>query len=116
MKRTPSSSPVLLLLLALMGLCLSSRDARGVLVCRIGKPFSAAERDSLERAGIDMREIGWSFYEQQDGFEPDSLTVGVMQPNYLEEDENTSGLSLLLTPPRAATSLSKPTLKSARQE
>ena len=77
-----------LLLVGLMGLALSPRDAAGVIIYRIGTPFSVAEEDSLQDLGIDIAQIDWSFAERLEGFELDSLAVGSLQPNYFEEDEN----------------------------
>ena len=57
------------------------RDASGVIVYRIGTPFSEAEKDSLEKIGIDFRELGWSENSQlEDALDPDSLQAGVLHP------------------------------------
>ena len=76
-------------LLALMALALNARDASGVIVYRIGTPFSEAEKDSLEGIGIDFREFDWSENSQlEDALDPDSLQAGVLQPNFFAEDED----------------------------
>ena len=46
-----------LFLLVLMGLTLCSDDASGVIIYRLGTPFSAAEKDSLQNLGIDFRQL-----------------------------------------------------------
>ena len=76
-------------LLVLIALALNGRDASGVIVYRIGAPFSKAEKDSLERSGIDLRELDWSKNAQlEDALDPDSLQAGVLQPNFFAEDED----------------------------
>lgn len=76
-------------LLVLIALALNGRDASGVIVYRIGVPFSKAERDSLERIGVDLRELDWSKNAQlEDALDPDSLQAGVLQPNFFAEDED----------------------------
>ena len=69
-------------------LLLGAREAPGVILYRIGTPFTAAEKDSLDGAGIDFREIDWSSSQLQEGLEPDSLRAGSLQPNFLDEDED----------------------------
>ena len=60
-----------------------------MIVYRIGTPFSEAEKDSLEKIGIDFRELGWSENSQlEDALDPDSLQAGVLQPNFFAEDED----------------------------
>ena len=63
-------------------------SAPGVVVYRIGSPFSEAEKDSLEGIGIDFEEIPWSASQLQEALEPDSLKAGSLQPNYFDEDED----------------------------
>ena len=76
-------------LLALIALALNARDASGVIVYRIGTPFSETEKDSLEGIGIDFREFDWSENSQlEDALDPDSLQAGVLQPNFFDEDED----------------------------
>ncbi|MCE2450055.1 MAG: hypothetical protein J4F35_17285, partial [Candidatus Latescibacteria bacterium] len=75
-------------LLVSIALALNARDASGVIVYRIGTPFSEAEKDSLERIGIDFRELDWSASQLEDALDPDSLQVGVLQPNFFAEDED----------------------------
>ncbi|MDE2735961.1 MAG: hypothetical protein OXI72_16310, partial [Gemmatimonadota bacterium] len=76
-------------LLVLISFALHVRDASGVIVYRIGTPFSEAEKDSLEKISIDFRELGWSENSQlEDALDPDSLQAGVLQPNFFAEDED----------------------------
>lgn len=75
-------------LLVLIALALNARDASGVVVYRIGVPFSEAEKDSLEGIGIDFREFDWSVSQLEDALDPDSLQAGVLQPNFFAEDED----------------------------
>lgn len=76
-----------LLLLAVVA-TVSARDAASLTVYRIGAPFAAAERDSLDRLGIGLRQIPWSASQVQDGLEVDSLQAGSLQPNYFDEHED----------------------------
>jgi hypothetical protein len=78
----------------LLGFALFASDASGVVVYRIGTPFSAAEKDSLQDLGIDFREIDWSFSLVQEGFELDSLSAGSLQPNFFDEDEDIARTAL----------------------
>lgn len=76
-------------LLVLIALALNGRDASAVIVYRIGAPFSKTEKDSLEKIGIDLRELDWSENAQlEDALDPDSLQAGVLQPNFFAEDED----------------------------
>ncbi len=75
-------------LLILIALALNARDASGVIVYRIGAPFTAAEKDSLEGLSIDFRDIAWSASQFEEALEPDSLQAGSLQPNFFDEDEN----------------------------
>ena len=70
----------------LAGLC--ARDASGVTLYRIGSPLSAAERDSLDELGFEVRELPWSASQVQEALEPDSLQAGTLQPNFFDEDED----------------------------
>ena len=72
----------------LVALVLDARPASGLVIYRIGTPFAAAEKDSLEGLGIDYREIGWSLSQLQQALEPDSLEAGSLQPNFLDVDED----------------------------
>ena len=78
----------LLMLFVLLGLGLSPRDAFPAIVYRIGTPFSAVERDSLDGLGIDYREIAWSASQLESAVELDSLRAGSLQPNFFEQDED----------------------------
>ena len=75
-------------LLVLLALTLSVGDAAAVLIYRIGTPFSAVEKDSLESIGIDFREIDWSASQLRDALELDSLQQGSLQPNFFAADED----------------------------
>jgi len=81
-------------LLALMGCALFSTEASGVIIYRVGSPFAAAERDSLQNLGIDFRELDWSFSAVEEGLELDSLNVGSLQPNFFDEDEDIARTAL----------------------
>ena len=81
--------------LALLGLALFSTKASGVIIYRVGTPFAAAEKDSLQDLGIDFREIDWSFSALEEGLEVDSLSAGSLQPNFFDEDENIARTALL---------------------
>ena len=80
--------------LALLGLALFSPEASGVILYRVGTPFTAAEKDSLQNLGIDFREIDWSFSELEEGLELDSLSAGSLQPNFFDEDEDIARTAL----------------------
>ena len=75
-------------LLVLLGFAPFSRDASAVIIYRVGAPFAAAEKDRLQDLGIDFREVPWSFSALQQGLELDSLSMGSLQPNFFDEDEN----------------------------
>ena len=81
-------------LLALLVLSLFSTEASGVILYRVGTPFTAAEKDSLQNLGIDFREIDWSFSELEEGLELDSLSAGSLQPNFFDEDEDIARTAL----------------------
>ena len=59
-----------------------------MVIYRIGAPFSAAEQDSLQALGIDLREISWSAFETASALELDSLEAGVVQPNFFGHGED----------------------------
>ena len=81
--------------LALLVLSLFSTEASGVILYRVGTPFTTAEKDSLQTLGIDFREIDWSFSELEEGLELDSLSAGSLQPNFFDEDEDIARTALL---------------------
>ena len=81
-------------LLALLVLSLFSPEASGVILYRVGTPFTAAEKDSLQNLEIDFREIDWSFSEWEEGLELDSLSAGSLQPNFFDEDEDIARTAL----------------------
>ena len=66
----------------------SSPPAFGVIHYRIGTPFTAAEKDSLEGIGAEFREIPWSASQLQHAVELDSLQSGTLQPNFFADDED----------------------------
>ena len=70
----------------MVGVC--AQDARSVIIYRVGTPFSAAEKDSLDGIGVDFREVEWSASQFQDALELDSLQAGSLQPNFFDEDED----------------------------
>ena len=80
--------------LALLGLSLFSTEASGVIIYRVGSPFTAAEKDSLQELGIDFRELDWSFSELEESLELDSLSIGSLQPNFFDEDEDIAQTAL----------------------
>ena len=80
--------------LALLVLSLFSTEASGVIIYRVGTPFTAAEKDSLQELGIDFREIDWSFSGLEEGLELDSLSIGSLQPNFFDEDEDIAQTAL----------------------
>ena len=61
---------------------------------RIGAPFSAAEKDSLQELGIDFLQMDWTVSQLQDAIALDSLQAGVLQPNFFEEDEDMAATAL----------------------
>ena len=77
-----------LLLLVLLGVALLVQNASSVVLYRIGTPFSDTEKDSLEGIGVDFKEISWSASQLEDALEVDSLAVGSLQPNFINEDED----------------------------
>ena len=77
-----------LLLLCSIIVSFTVRDGLCAVVYRIGTPFSEAAKDSLQSLGIEYLEIDWSVSQLQEALEPDSLEVGVLQPNFFEEDED----------------------------
>ena len=81
--------------LALMSFASFSTDASGVIIYRVGTPFTAVEKDSLQNLEIDFREIEWSFSALEKGLELDSLSAGSLQPNFFDEDENIARTALI---------------------
>lgn|GEM_PF-205511 len=75
-------------------LALNTREASGVTIYRIGVPFAAAERDSLEGLGIELRELDWSASVLEDAVDPDSLQAGVLQPTFFGGDQDIAATSL----------------------
>ena len=84
--RLPKSAE--LLLLVLLNIVFFAQDISGVILYRIGTPFSAAEKDSLASLDIDFKEISWSASQLQNALEVDSLEAGSLQPNFFDEDED----------------------------
>ena len=76
------------LLVALLGVAFSAQDAFPVVIYRVGTPFTAAEKDSLDGIGIDFREIGWTASQLTEAVELDSLQTGTLQPNFFARDED----------------------------
>ena len=71
----------------LLNIVFFAQDISGVILYRIGTPFSAAEKDSLASLDIDFKEISWSASQLQNALEVDSLEAGSLQPNFFDEDE-----------------------------
>ena len=83
--------PSPLFLLAVILLFLGVRDIWGAVLYRIGAPFTAAEKDSLEGLGLDYVEIDWSVAQLLEAVELDSLHAGSLQPNYFDEGRRHRG-------------------------
>ena len=77
-----------LVLLAITAFSFATRDASGAILYRIGTPFTAAEKDSLDRIGVDYLEVDWSTSQVLDAVEEDSLQAGSLQPNFFAEEED----------------------------
>ena len=77
-----------LLALALLALAPYPRESHGVIVYRIGAPFSAAEMDSLSSLGIDFTRIGWSPSQLQKDLHLDSLQAESLQPHFFAADDD----------------------------
>ena len=77
-----------LLLFVLIALALDAGTAHGLVIYRIGTPFTTAEKDSLDGLGIDFREIAWTPSQLEDQVEVDSLQAGTLQPDFFDEDED----------------------------
>ena len=77
---------IVLLTIVLLGGSLE--NAAGVIIYRIGTPFSSTEKDSLSNLGIDFTEISWSMSQLEDALELDSLAIESVQPNYFSPDED----------------------------
>ena len=75
-------------LAVLIGVVLSQDSADAVTVYRIGAPYTAAERDSLDGLGIEYRQVDWSASQEQNALDADGLAAGHIQPNYLDADED----------------------------
>jgi len=87
------SRPPGLILSVLLGIVASLQGVSAVTIYRIGAGFSVAESDSLADLGIDYKSISWLPYHSQDALDHDSLATGLLQPNFLEVDEDiASGL------------------------
>ena len=76
-------------------LALNARDASGVTIYRIGQPFSAAERDSLEGIGIELRELDWSLSVLEDALDPDSAGQDGPLPGAIRHRCQRPGVPLL---------------------
>ena len=62
--------------------------AWGVVIYRIGAPFSAAAKDSLEDIGINFREIPWSASQLENSLALDALQAGSLQPHFFDASTN----------------------------
>ncbi len=89
-----------LILLALMVTAIFLDDASSAIIYRIGRPFSPAERDSLQGIGIEMKEISWlnkDASEIRENLDEDSLKVadaGSIQPKFIREGESIAATAL----------------------
>ena len=86
--------PTRLSLFVLAGFLLCSTQASSLTIYRLGTPFSAAEKDSLQDLRFDIRELEWSVAQSLDKIEVDSLDVGILQPNFFDVDENMAATAL----------------------
>ena len=77
-----------LLPLVLLAFAPYPRESHGVIVYRIGAPFSAAEMDSLSSLGIDFTRIGWSPSQLQKDLHLDSLQAESLQPHFFAADDD----------------------------
>ena len=85
-KHFPKAMAILLLVTA--ALAVDVHRGWGVVVYRIGTPFTAVERDSLRGLGIDVEEIAWWPALGHDAVEQDSLQAGSLQPDFFDQDED----------------------------
>ena len=72
----------------MIALAFDARDASGVIIYRIGTPFSATEKDSLENIDIDFKEISWSASQLEKDLELNSLQAGSLQPIFFDAGVN----------------------------
>ena len=75
-------------LLVILSLTFSADRASAATLYRVGIPFSAAEKDSLDGLGIGFREIPWTLSQREEQIESESLQVGSLQPNFFEPEDN----------------------------
>ena len=69
-------------------------DSVGLVIYRIGTPFTVTEKDSLSGAGIDYREISWSSAHLLSDLDQDSLNIGTLRPNFFGADVNLAASTL----------------------
>ncbi len=90
-----------LILVAWIGIIIFSGDASSAIIYRIGKPFSPAEKDSIQeindsllesgKIGLGVREISSKDYESVNSLDVDSLKAGdasSIQPKLFAEGES----------------------------
>ncbi len=83
--------------LALMVSAIFLDDASSAIIYRIGKPFSPAERDSLQEIGLAFKEISWLNYESVANLDVNSLKAadaGSIQPKFIREGESIAATAL----------------------
>ncbi len=86
-----------LILLALVVISIFSDEATCATIYRIGRPFSQAERDSLERIGIEVQQFSWEVYESVQSLDVDSLKAadgGSIEPKFIREGESIAATAL----------------------
>ncbi len=86
-----------LILLALMVTAIFLDDATCATIYRIGKPFSDAERTSLEGIGIEVQQFSWEVYESVKNLDVDSLKAahgGSIEPKFIRPGESIAATAL----------------------
>ena len=72
----------------LLAFLVDARPAASIIIYRIGAPFTAAERDSLDGIGFDFREISWSLSQIEKDLQLDSLQAEILQPTFFDASVN----------------------------
>ncbi len=67
---------------------LLAHGASGATLIRIGQPHTAAERDSLDRLGVEVVHVPWVSAHVQDQIDQDSLQADMLVPKFLPDDED----------------------------
>lgn len=84
MRASRLSLPVLAIALGVF----SVQSLSAVTLYRLGASFTAVEKDSLARLGIEHVELPWSAFQEQAALDLAGADAGVLQPSYLDEDED----------------------------